>query len=177
MHEATLPVAAAPLAAVLLLLVSGAAAAGDVRVGVVDSQRIVLESDAGKLALSRVNALRSRLQAGVEAQRQAHEQARKDFFARAATLSQEQRGTETLRIEAMERDLERAVEDAQLQIRREGKRIQEELQKKVVAFLEAYGKEHGYTVILDRLQCLFNASDADITEDVLRAFNLAHPAS
>ena len=41
-----------PLPVVLLLLLAAGAARAEVRVGVVDSQRIVFESEAGKLARS-----------------------------------------------------------------------------------------------------------------------------
>jgi outer membrane protein len=173
-------VATCRTAVLLLALAAGllwaAAARAEARVAVVDSQKLVLESAVGKAARAKVAALRTKLQAAVEVKRREFESARKEHMDRALAMPPAQRDESQRRLEKMQTDLDRAVEDAQATIRREGKRIEEEIQKKVVGFLEQYGKENGYTVILDRLQCLFNAPEAEITPQVLAAFDRANPA-
>jgi outer membrane protein len=160
---------------VLAALALPAIAGAEARIGVVDSNRLVLESKAGQLGRAKINALRNRLQQEVEKRRQSLLEAQRSFFDRAPSLSAQKREEEKRLLEEKQIELDRAIQDAQKEVQREGKKIERRLQKTVLDFLGEYGQQHGYTVILDRFQCLFNNPGSDITEEVLAAFNERHP--
>jgi len=137
------------------------------RIGVVDSRILARESHLGHESLARIKAVGEQLKGEIRALQEGYERRLQAFRERAATLSREERERERDDLERQGRDVKRAAEDAQRKIEREGKKIEEEVQRGVLQGVQDYAAENGYSVVLDRLQCLYNRPGTDITQDVL----------
>lgn len=147
--------------------VPGRLSAQGLRVAVVDSRRLARESNIGKAALAKIQEMGESLKADIQARQDAYEKRLKDFQMRAPSLQDDVRRKQRDEIEQEGIRIKRAAEDAQRKIQREGQKIEEDIQKKVLAAVHSYAAEHDFDVVLDTLQCLFNAPRTDVTSDVL----------
>lgn len=158
-----------PALAVLAgILVACPLEAQDLRVAVVNTRRLARESRMGTEGLERIRTMGERLRAGVESRQKAYQRELQEFRSRALTMSPDVREQKQEDLERRGIDLKRAAEDARLEIEREGKKIEEEIQKEVLAGLQEYARNEGYDLVLDHLQCLYNSPTTDITEQVVR---------
>lgn len=167
------------LNASLVLLVCFAAvvpAGAEYKIGVVDTRRLATESEIGKRGLGQIRAMGDTLKREINAKQQAYQAAVDSFRNKSLTMEAEQRQREKNRLEQLGIDLKRAAADARREIEREGKKIESEIQKTILAGLHSFSRENSYDVVLDHLQCLFNSEATMITEDVLRYLDARSPS-
>ena len=157
----------------LLLLASPAAAQQPMKIAVIDSDRIVVESARGKAALERLKKLQDdkvaegrRLQTELTDLRKRIEEGR---------LSLAPDKLEELRKQLQEKGIafERFQTDASRQLEEEREAALAGIEKDVLVVIDAIGKEQGYTFIFNKFRSgLVFASDAtDITAAVIQRFD------
>lgn len=154
--------------ALAFLLLSVAPAMAEFKVGVVDTRRLATESNIGKSGLGRIRAMGDKLQRDIQVQQQTYQAAIEGFRSKALSMPAEKRQQEKDRLERQGLDLKRAAADARREIEREGKKVEEEIQKSILLGLQKYAQDNQFDVILDHLQCLFNSEATMVTDDVLR---------
>jgi outer membrane protein len=159
--------AAIPIAFLLSALSALPSQGADFRVGVVDSRVLARESRLGQDGLRRIQAVGERLKEEIRTLQETYDLRLQTFRTSSSSMSREERERMKDEIERQGRDVKRAAEDAQRKIEREGKKIEEEVQKAVLQTIQEYAAENGFSVVLDRMQCLYNGPSTDITQDVL----------
>lgn len=142
-------------------------------------QRVVAESNDGKQASAKVQALQQR-KVGELNERQKTLQALQDKVEKSgAVMSESARGDLAKQVERAQVDLQRATQDAQAEVQELQQQLQDEFQRRVAPIIEAVGKERG-------LHYIFNGPDSglvwadaslDITNDVVRKFDEAAKAT
>src|SRR5215469_1365633 len=164
--------------AVWMMAAGGALAAlpvtaAEPKIGVVEFQRLILESPQGKAAMESMRAEFAPRERTLQAQGQAKEEKlQKD----GATMSEEQRARAEKELRDGARDFERAR--GELQDDETARRNEElsRLQRTIVEEVRTYGKAQGYDLILEQQAVLYNAGASDITPAVLSALQ-AHGGS
>ncbi len=101
----------------------------------------------------------------------------KQLQAQAATLSDADRAQRAKVIDDKQKQLKRSGEDAQGDFQQAIQETFSGVAAKVAETLDAYAKEHGYTVVLDEGSqqlpvVLYASQSADITKAVVEAYNL-----
>ncbi len=101
----------------------------------------------------------------------------KELQAQSATLSDADRATKAKLLDDKQKDLKRAGEDAQTDYQQDMQQTFGAVASKVAESLDAYAKEHGYSVVLDggnqQLPVVIYANPAvDITKAVVEAYNV-----
>lgn len=167
------------------LLVAAPAQAQD-KIGVVDMERVMNESVAGKRALKSLQELQERLQLKIgEKQRElirkerALQQQQRDFEARRAILREEEqrRKAEELRrsareVRRMREDLRRFVEDQRTELVDRRQKLMENIMREVREVVRKVGREERLTVILDkRLLIYYDTSRVDLTDRIIRIYD------
>jgi len=94
--------------------------------------------------------------------------------------SEDQKQSLMREIDQKTKSFNRQVEDAQAELDQEQGRILNELGGKMLAVLDKYAKDNGYTVILDvsaqNTPVLFAANGIDVTQDVIALYDKNVPA-
>jgi outer membrane protein len=160
--------------AVWMMAAGGALAAlpvtaAEPKIGVVEFQRLILESPQGKAAMESMRSEFAPRERTLQAQGQAVKAKEEKLQKDGATMSEEQRARAEKELRDGARDFERAR--GELQDDETARRNEElsRLQRTIVEEVRTYGKAQGYDLILEQQAVLYNASASDITPAVLSA--------
>lgn len=159
------------------LLAGGAAARAQAapKVAVIDVQRIVSDSTAGKAALERLKKLQEEKEAQGRT-RQSEITALQDQITKGRLSLAEDR------LAALNKDLEekaigfrRFQDDANRELGKARDELLGDIERRVIPIIDQVGKEAGYTLIFNKYQSgLVYADQAiDITDQIIQRFNAA----
>lgn len=166
------PQAAAPAPAPALPFPEGA------KIAFVVLQRVVAESNDGKQASAKVQALQQKKVAELNERQKALQGLQEKLDKSGAVMSESARADLGKQVERAQVDLQRATQDAQQEVQELQQQLQEEFQRRIAPIIEAVGKERG-------LHYIFNGPDSglvwadaalDITADVVKKFDAAAKA-
>jgi len=145
--------------------------AAELKIGYIDLQRIVYESDAGKKARSELDALIKSKQAVVDENRQTLEKLKSALEKQASALSPEARKSKQDDYEKMEREYLRLTQDAETELRKKDSELKEMILKEVLELMDKIGKEEGYSLIIDKGLAVYLDKSLDITDRVIKKYN------
>jgi Skp family chaperone for outer membrane proteins len=162
-----------------------------VKIGVLDMDRIMRESDLGKEYGGRIEKVQKEIQEET-AKKQAElermderinalqEQLEKD----RTSLSAEEFEERQYEITKATREREAFFQDGQLELQRKqrhaekrGKELNEELHKKMVPYVQEAILAQDLDIVIDRRFCVSVSEDLDISSDVIARANKAQPTS
>jgi outer membrane protein len=71
------------------------------------------------------------------------------------------------------RDVRRLVDDLQAQLQKKEDALLQKVLQDVAGLIQRLGKDRGFSVVLERQRAgvLYNANDADLTDEVLKAYD------
>lgn len=144
------------------------------KVAVIDVQKLVVESAAGKEAQGRVKKIIDSKQADSEKLQKELQSLQQRLTDQGPSMTDDKR--EQLNKEYQEKGIsfKRFQDDAQREVQEAQQKELAELEKRVLPVINVVGKEKGYTLIFNKFApgMLVYADDAvDITDEVLRRFN------
>jgi outer membrane protein len=102
----------------------------------------------------------------------------KDLQAKATTLSETERASRERTLGEKQRQLQRDAQDLKSDMQTESQLVYQQVAQKLYAFLQSYGSQHGYTMIIERGSdsapvVWYTAPQVDITADVVKGYNAA----
>jgi outer membrane protein len=156
---------------VLAFSASMATAQERVRIGFVDIQRVIGESQAGKRAKDRFQAQIKKAEADVIKERQDLERLRSDLDKKGPLLKDEERRNMEADFQKRSVNLQRTMGDYQQDLRQKENEMMAEILKELEGVVSELGKSEKYTLILERSQILYSDQGADITTKVIEAYN------
>lgn len=144
------------------------------KIGVIDVQKLVVESAAGKEAQGRVNKIITAKQGESEKLQKELQGLQQKLTDQGPSMTDEKR--DQLNKDYQEKGIayKRFQDDANRQVQEAQQKELGELEKRVLPVINQVGKEKGYTLIFNKFApgMLVYADDAvDITDEVLRRFN------
>jgi outer membrane protein len=156
------------------MMVAGAlaalpAVAAEPKIGVVDFQRLAIESPQGKAVMESMRAEFAPRERTLQAQGQAVKAKEDKLQKDGATMSEEQRARAEKDLRDGARDFERAKGEFQDDMNARRNEELSRLQRTIVEEVRTYGKAQGYDLILAQEGVIYNASASDITPAVLSA--------
>jgi len=162
-------------ATVLLLAVASPAAAQTMKIGIFDSQRVSEESAEGKRAAGTLEAKRDAKQQELNEMEQAVTDLQAQLNQQALSLSIERRTALEIEIQRKgmgltnERDL--ATRELQLDIATAEAGFNEKLR----AVLSQFGRDNGFTVILEANSVAWSTATIDVTTIIIDKFDQMFP--
>ena len=150
-------------------------AAAQVKLAVIDVQRVVTESDPGKEVMQKLRALSdSKAQQGQTLQQELtalQDQLNKQRF----TVSEARQAEMSKQIEDKQIAIRRFQDDAQRELQEAQRRELGGLEERILPIINQIGQERGLTLIFNKFQSgLVYADDTiDITDAVITKFNTA----
>jgi Skp family chaperone for outer membrane proteins len=163
------PQAAAPAPAPVLPFPEGA------KIAFVVLQRVVAESNDGKQASAKVQALQQKKVAELNERQKALQAVQEKLDKSGAVMSEAARADLGKQVERTQLDLQRATQDAQAEVQELQQQLQEEFQRRIAPIIETVGKERGLYYIFNGPDSGLVWADAalDITADVVKKFDAA----
>jgi outer membrane protein len=146
---------------------------GSSKIGYIDVQRVLARSAAGVAAREQLEKERAGIQKDMDGRRQELEKLREDLEKKGPLLTADARREKQEQFERKRRDAARAADDFQKELeKREASLLQKVLQE-VGGVIEKVGKERNYYMIVEKRNAgvLYAATDADITDEVIRAYD------
>lgn len=156
------------LLAVLLLPLAGRAE--DLKVGVVDSRRAMVSSKEGRAADKVMADLFEKKKKKIEPLDEELKRRKEEFDSQRFVLSKEALEERRLDLMKRQRDLERAMSEAQEELEIEQRKLMQPLVKHTDEVLTKLGKEKKFTVILEKSSpgVLYFKDSLDITDLVIQ---------
>ena len=145
------------------------ATGAEVKIAVVDFQKLAVESPQGKAVQESIRAEFAPRQRTLAAQEQAVKAKEDKLQKDGATMSEDQRTRAEKELRDSARDFERAKAEAQDDFNARRNEALSRLQRTIIEEVRTYGKAQNYDLILDQGGVIYNASATDITPAVLSA--------
>lgn len=158
----------------VLVLASGLAMAQSAsasKVGVVDQDRVLNESEEGQRLKVELEKLRDAKAATIEAKEKEIKELQDQLVNAQLSMSEEKREEISFQLKRRRVEYERLNDDATVEFQEAANRAQKKLLLMFRDVVRSYGAEKGYTVILEKNTIYFFSEQVDITDELLARFN------
>ncbi len=151
----------------------GAAVPAEIRLGVVDMDRVMVESEMGKAEQTNIDRLKGERTALINTKQKELEALEEQIRNASLSWSDEKREEQTRQYESKRIELRRLNEDATRDVQAEFNRSLNKLQKAALEVTGVIGREKGYTVVLEKntLPVLYASETIEITAEVILRLN------
>ena len=150
------------------------ASAAEVKIGVMNVQRVLVESVSGKAAKNMFEAKAKELKGKFQAEENALVAMQQEIEKKSSAWSAEKKESEIREYQKKGREFQAKTEDARFELKQLQDKELEPILKTMQEVVDAYGKKNGYTVILDsKIGVLYFNSVIDVSADLTKALDQA----
>ncbi|HEY3381839.1 MAG TPA: OmpH family outer membrane protein [Vicinamibacterales bacterium] len=137
--------------------------------------RIAAESSEGKVSTTRVNALREKKLAELNAKNKQLETAQQKVSQGGNLLSEDARATAQKEVERIQVEIQRMQQDAEAEMQDLQQQLQAEFQRKLTPIIQQVAVEKGIHVLLSQTDAGMVWADPglDLTNDIIKRFDAA----
>lgn len=175
MRPSDLRYGGAALAAMLWLLLLGWTepgwAAQPIRIGVVDIQQVLNQSQKGTGVRQKLDQERAVRQKDLDARQQEVAKLQGDLEKQGPLLSDQAKRERSEAIERKVRDARRLMEDANREFEKQVREAELNITREIFAVIQEYGKDQGYSLILERSTLIFSAPAVDLTAEIIKRYD------
>lgn len=155
----------------LLLMVQSAVAADVAKIGIVNTQRVLMNSDAGKAVQNQINQTGQKMEADLKRKGKEIENLKARLQREAMVLSKEVRDEREREIRIKINDLKASQLRHRRSLQLLEKRLLNSMKKQIQNVATQLGKKGGYLLIIDRAGVIYAPKALDITDQLVRQFN------
>ncbi len=163
------------LLVVSFLLISlmsvGAAVAAETKIGVINMQKVLANSSAGKKAQEDLEKKMNELKVTFKKDEDVLLALQKEIEKKSSAWSDEIKQEKAIEFQKKRRDLGTKQEDANLELKQLREKHLAPILKKLEQVVKDEAKKGGYTIVLPNNAVLYNADGVDITAAVTEALN------
>ncbi|MGH9660475.1 MAG: OmpH family outer membrane protein [Bryobacteraceae bacterium] len=151
------------------------------KVGIINIQSAILSTKDGQKAVSEFQAKFAPKRSELE-KKQGDIEARKSQLSKGGNVMAADQKERLMReIDQLTKALNRETEDAQAELEQEQGRMMQDLGQRMMAVIDKYARDNGYSLILDvssqQSPVLYAATGIDITNDAVGLYDKNAPAS
>lgn len=158
-------------AAIFVFSAATCLAAGDIKIGYVDFSKLQTESKAGISAMKTIESMFKDKQSQLDQRQTELEKAMQEFEKQAPILSEDVRKQKEDKLQRDYKDLQRFKQDAEEELNKKKNELASSMFKDVSEMITRYGKEEGYTLILERSVVLYAPEAVDITDKIIKVYD------
>ena len=164
-------------AAVCMCCLSTTVYGADVaKIGVVEFQRILDTSSAGKVAKAEITAMGKKMEKELKEKGSELEEIRKRLEREALVMSKEMREEKQREIRIKINDLKALDKKYKQNLQVLNRKLSGRIQKQAMAIAEEIGKAGGYLLIIEKTVVLYAPNTIDITDQIIQKFNADYAA-
>jgi len=165
------------LAVVFLIITSFSVNTGfaaEVKIGVMNVQKIIVACDAGKEAKTRFEQKMKDLQSSFKEEETALKELQDEIKKKSSAWSEEKKAEKIRIFQKNGRELQAKTEDARFEMKQMQDKELEPILKALEKVVESYGKENGYTAIMDsKSGVIYFDKKAEISDVIVQKLNEA----
>jgi outer membrane protein len=162
-------------AAALCLAVGAGAQQSAPKVGIISMQGAIAGTKDGQKALQELETKFNPKQKEFDGRRNELAQLQDQYSKGGNLMSEDKRGQLARDIDEKKKRLDRDVQDAQEEVQSEQQRLVQGLAQRVMAVVDKYAKDNGFTIILDdsspSTPILWASTGIDITQDIIGLYD------
>jgi outer membrane protein len=164
------------IASVLLFAAQGAIAA-DVKLGVMNVQKIIVSCKAGQAAKERFDIKMKDLQSSFKDEEADLKKLQAEIKKKSSAWSEEKKAEKVREFQKNGRELQAKTEDARFEMKQLQDKELEPILKALEKVVENYGKDQGYTMILDSKNgVIFFDKTIDLSDSIVKLLDKAMAA-
>lgn len=170
----------AALVAVLLAcvgLVVGECSAAEMKLGVINVQKVLLTCEAGKKAKEKVDAKMKELQGTFKQDEEALKALQDEIKKKSSAWSEEKKAEKVREYQKNGRELQVKTDDAKFEMKQLQDKEVEPILKALEKVVEKFGKDNKYTAVLESRNGLYFDDSIDITDTIIKKLNEAMAAA
>ena len=164
-----------PAVAALALMTSAYAQQAAPKVGVISVQGAIVGTKDGQKASQELTTKFAPKQKDIQSRQTELTQMQDQYNKGGNLMSDDKRNQLARDIDEKKKRLERDMQDAQEELNSEQQRVLQGLGQRMMAVIEKYAKDNGYTMILDvsnpNTPVLYASSGIDITQDIISLYD------
>ncbi len=155
------------------LFISNAFAADVAKIGLIDIQKILSTSDAGKALGDKFTAKGNELQEDLEKKGTAIEEEKARYEREASVMSAEARSEKERELKIKVLDFQDLKKKYEIDFKAYNQTLMSQFRLDVLTVVEDLGKKEGYLLILEKRESgvVYNPSTIDITDKVIEKYN------
>jgi len=157
------------------------AAPSGTKVGIIHIQNAIISTKDGQKAAADLQAKFAPTRTKLEKKQQEIEADKAKLNQGANAMSADQKEKLMRDVDQKTKSLNRDTEDAQAELDQEQGKIMQELGGRIMAVINKYSKDHGYSLIIDvssqQTPVLFAANEIDITADIIKLYDQNSPGA
>lgn len=142
-----------------------------VKIGFIDVQRAISESQAGKRAKDRFQAQVKKAEADLLKEKQELERLKSDFDKKGPLLKDDERRNLEADLQRRYVNYQRSMADYQQDLRQKEGEMTGDILRELEKIVNEVGKAEKFTLILERSQILYSDQGIDITNKVIEVYN------
>ncbi len=155
-----------------LAFASAAFGADGVKLGYVDVQKVLVQSDAGKEAKEQLAARGNKYETEKNSREEELKKLKGELEKQSVLLSETARGAKEKDYQQKLKEYQRFLKDAQDDLQAKNDELTNRIVEEIVKVIQDYGKKNGYTFVFVKNDSMIFADEkADMTDEVLKAFN------
>jgi outer membrane protein len=153
------------------------ASASSVRIAYIDVQRVLARSSAGVAAREQLEREKAGMQREMEGKRQELEKLRDELEKKGPLMTADARRDKQELFERKRRDAARQMDDYQKELEKKEQTLLQRVLQDLSGVIDRVGKERGYYLVVEKrgASVLYASPDADITDDIIRAYDQQAP--
>lgn len=155
----------------MVFFVASAGAADVAKIGVVDFQKVLKESEAGRDAQNRIQNKHSEMQNELQTLAGEIEKLQKQIERDSMVMSKDKREEKKREIAIKKMDLRSKKEEYQSQLQEIQSRIVGQLREEIFSLAEKIGKKEGYLMIIEKSAVIYSPDSIDITDRLINKYN------
>jgi outer membrane protein len=151
---------------------------GGVRIAFIDVQRVLARSAAGVAARDQLEREKAAMQREMDAKRVELEKLRDELEKKGPLMAADARRDKQEQFERKRRDAARLMDDYQKELEKKEQILLQKVLQELSGIIEKVGKDKGFYMTVEKrgASVLYASPDADLTDEVINAYNQAVPA-
>lgn len=152
--------------------------ASSVRIAYIDVQRVLARSSAGVAAREQLEREKTVMQKEMDGKRQELEKMRDELEKKGPLMTADARREKQETFERKRRDAARMMDDFQKELEKKEQTLLQRVLGELSGVIEKVGKDKGYYMIVEKrgASVLYASPDADLTDEIIRAYDSQAPA-
>lgn len=157
----------------ILLLLTGFAAAKEVKLGFVDMQRALLEVEEGKTAKARLEKMKTERQGKLDAQQTELKKLKEDLDRQKEFMKPEVREQKEQEFRQKLGELQMTYAQLQKELAEEEAKLTKDIFARMARILAKVGQDEGFTMVFEKTESslLWAERSLDLTNELIRRFN------
>jgi len=156
----------------ILAIASAALGADGVKLGSVDIQKILLNSDAGKEAKEQLAVRANKYEGEKNSREEELKKLKAELEKQNVLLSESTRSAKEKDYQQKLKEYQRFLKDAQDDLQGKNDELTNRIVESIVKIIQDYGRKNGYTILFVKNDGMIYVDEkSDLTDEILKSFN------